>query len=69
MKNHESKQIILNTLYCDPNPRIKIRKNKKKMKINRESRNIAFLGFGFMMIYTSVLTSRARHDHVNDNEF
>ena len=34
------------------------------MNINRESRNIAFLGFGFMMIYTSVLTSRASHDHM-----
>ena len=30
------------------------------MKLTRESRNIVFLGLGFMMIYTSNLTSRAR---------
>ena len=29
MKNHESKQIIPNTLNCDPNPRIKIQKKIK----------------------------------------
>ena len=34
------------------------------MNINRESRNIAFLGIGFMMIYTSCLTGRGRHKMV-----